>query len=109
MPAKISLHDARIERMRGNIEDQLIQPDEPKEAPQVKPEPVKEVAPAQVVIDMTPVANAVQQSGQLQAQMLGQMAQMLKDEPAAQIKKWTFKITERDRMGNIITFTAEAQ
>lgn len=107
---KLTMRDARLQAMRGNLDAGVLKKDEPAEVP--KPEPVvqKEVpVAAPVTIDMEPVAYAVQQAGQIQAQMLGQVAQMLKAEPAAKpATKWTFRITERDRMGNIISFTAEA-
>lgn len=106
---KLSMKDARLEAMRGNLDARSLKKEEAPEEP--KPEPVvqKEVqVAAPVTIDTTPMAQAVLQSSQMQSDVLARAMEMLKTDPVQPVRKWTFKITERDRMGNIISFTAEA-
>ncbi len=104
---KLSVRDARLQIMRGNLDSKTLKKDDPVPAP-VAAEPVapviKEVpVAANVTIDTTQIADAISQ----QASILGQAMQAL--QPKDQPNKWVFKITERDRMGNIISFTAEAK
>jgi hypothetical protein len=104
---KLSVRDARLQIMRGNLDSKTLKKEEPAEDP-VKVEPaapvIKEVpVPANVTIDTTQIAAAISQ----QALILGQAMQALQPKDAT--NKWVFRITERDRAGNIVSFTAEAK
>lgn len=107
MPARISLRDARLERMRGKFDEQLIAP-KPKEPDQQPSKPAAEVpVSTNVVVDTAPIAQAMT----VQTQMLSAAMVSLGTErvvPAASPRKWNFRITERDMKGNIVAFTAEA-
>lgn len=106
---KMSLRDARLQVMRGNLDPKLLKKEEvaeipaPAPVPEPKPEPIAPIVagPTNVVIDMDPVARSIMQVGKIQSDVLELMLQ------AKAISKWNFRVTERDRMGNIISFTAE--
>jgi hypothetical protein len=109
MPAKISLRDARMERMRGRLDEQLVTPqpkNEPPPAPEVMPATSVQAA---VTVDTAPIAHAMEQQTRLIAAAMEVMSRPDDAKEPEAPKKWTFRITERDRMGNIIAFTAEAQ
>lgn len=105
---KLTMRDARLQAMRGNLDAQALKKDAP---PEVKaPEPVvqREVQIQQpaVTIDTAPMAQAVMQASQMQAEVLARAMELLQPKAAKPVK-FKFSITERDRMGNITTFTAE--
>ena len=102
---KLTMRDARLEAMRGNLDASVLKKPEPvqEKAPEpVTKEVVKEVpVAAPVTVDTGPIAQAMTDQAQLIAQVIASL------KPEQKPGKWTFKITERDRMGNIISFTAE--
>jgi len=104
MPAKITLRDARLERMRGNHKEAL-EGVKPNHEPQ-EDQPEVTAAPSQTVVtvDTAPIAHAM---GQQAHMLVAAMEAMRPEQKAA--AKWNFRITERDRMGNIVSFTAEAE
>ncbi len=100
---KLTMRDARLQAMRGNLDAQTLKKDEPVEEP--APEPVVKEVPvaAPVNVDMAPVAQAMTQ----QTQMMVQAMQYLKPEPGKPAPtKWIFKITGRDARGQITSFEA---
>lgn len=108
MPITIGPRDARREVMRGNAAPALI--GKPKAEAEAKATPTIS-QPAPEPEDITPaidrmaavIGEAVTQVGTLQADALRALPV-----PAQAPRKWAFRITERDRAGNIIAFTAEA-
>ena len=103
MALNLTTREATLHTLRGNMPRQEVKP---KALPEpVKSEPAAPVSPAPTVqIDMQPVADALRQG---QALMAHALAAREPAEPAAPAPtQWQFKITERDRMGNIISFTA---
>lgn len=104
---KLSMRDARLQAMRGNLDAGALKKDEPAPEPP-KAEPIVKEVPvaAPVTVDTAPIAQAMSQ----QAQMLAKVMQMLKPEPGQPApNKWSFRVTERDARGNIVAFTAEAK
>jgi hypothetical protein len=103
---KLSMKDARLQVMRGNLSPDVVKKATP--VAEDAPEPVVKEVPvaAPVTVDTSPIAQAMSQ----QSQMLAQVMQMLKPEPGKPAPtKWEFKITQRDTRGNIVSFTAEAK
>jgi len=103
---KMSLRDARLQVMRGNLDPKVVKKEEsPEPVVEAAPVPVKESAPS-VTIDTSPIAQAMTSQAMLIAQAMG----ALKPEPNQPAPThWTFKITSRDARGNIVAFTAEAK
>lgn len=99
--------------MRGNLDPKYVKPEEPAK-PEAVPVPQAFTRPDPVVspvtVDTQPIADALMRASVMQSQALSQaMQQLTPGEPIAAPTKWNFRVTERDRMGNIISFTAEAK
>lgn len=113
MPVTINERDARRHVMRGNADPALVGRGKaaPVQAPEDLPEP-KPAEPPQMV-DLTPaidrmaglIGDALTRAADSQAQAIQAIQQPV---PSTPPRKWVFRITERDRAGNIIAFTAEA-
>lgn len=115
MPVTINERDARRHVMRGNADPALV--GRGKAAPVQPPEDLPEANPAAVeppqVVDLTPaidrmaglIGDALTRAADSQAQAIQAIPQPV---PSMPPRKWVFRITERDRAGNIIAFTAEA-
>jgi hypothetical protein len=100
----LSMRDASLEVMRGNLDKKSIAEKQPQQAQPVAP-------PPSVNVDMTPVADAILAANQSSQQMMAQVMSIV-SQPAAPVitqsgpSKWLFRITERDRAGNIVSFEA---
>ena len=105
MGLNLSNRDARLEVMRGNLDKKAVAL-KPVEAPPpvAQPAPPPVIQPS-VTVDTSPIAAVLSHGFEMMARREDPIVQA----PVSAPTKWKFKITERDRMGNIISFEAVAQ
>ena len=107
---KMSLRDARLHGMRGNLDSRSLSA--PPQQEPVIPEPTEqpEAAPL-VAMAMEKVANAmasIEVSGRAQsAAILAALEVQKQPSAAATPVRWTFRVTKRDAKGNVEEFVAE--
>jgi hypothetical protein len=112
MALSMSIRDATREVMRGNMDKKAVQRDIPERNELPPPKAEVSPPPAQdntaVADAVANVATALSSLGQANIQNTQVMAETLRQlQPKEQqAKAWKFTVTERDRMGNIVSFTA---
>lgn len=111
MGKTITLREARLHAMRGNSERpaELI---EPESAHQEQSAPIDDSsakAMELVALALGQVSDSVTRSGVAGSHAMQAIAaamQQLNTEPKSKPASFEFRITERDRVGNIVAFTA---
>jgi hypothetical protein len=105
---KISLRDAQLQGMRGNLDARALhRPEHVVNVPEAeppKPEPDNSALSA-AIEKVAAAVSSVEASSAMQSEAIARALESKAAKPAA---RWTFRVTERDARGNILAFTAEA-